>query len=246
MATYLDELDVKATDYAVRVQIACAQAIIEAIREQPRFTHWSGTATKPEDYTSDAAAAWEAHKRAYEIVRAEMDDLHRTLTVAGVPEQIPPFKVALAPAKARVLFLSTRCDQLFNEAANLRERLDQFEAYAITVKSALDDRDRVRELQEELRTTLIASHVHADEHRQQRDRAARYEALLREWSDDACGCDTATCRGTCLAARTRAALAGGGCTGVHTVDGYTVTCSEVCVEAEFCANCRAALAGGQP
>lgn len=34
MAAYLDELDAKATDYAVRVQIACAQAIVEAIREQ--------------------------------------------------------------------------------------------------------------------------------------------------------------------------------------------------------------------
>jgi hypothetical protein len=113
MATYLDELDVKATDYAVRVQIACAQAIIEAIRE--------------------------AH-----------DEEQRT------PR---------------------------NEAANLRERLDQFEAYAITVKSALDDRDRVRELEEELRLTLIASHVHADEHRQQRDRAARYEAAVQKWRE---------------------------------------------------------------
>lgn len=34
MARYLDELDAKSQDYAVRVQIACAQAIIEAINEQ--------------------------------------------------------------------------------------------------------------------------------------------------------------------------------------------------------------------
>jgi hypothetical protein len=175
MATYLDELDVKATDYAVRVQIACAQAIIEAIHEQPRFTHWSGAATQPDNTecpdckgagyyglnddtvvckcraASDATAAWEAHKKAYEIVRAEMDDLHRTLTQCGVPEQIPPFKAALAPAKARALYLSTRCNQLFDETTDAQERLDQFEAYAITVKSALDDRDRVRVLEAALR-----------------------------------------------------------------------------------------------
>lgn len=109
MASYLDELDAKSTDYAVRVQIACAQAIIEAIHEQPRFTHWSGAATKPEkpgDVANDATAAWEAHKKAYEIVRAELDDLHRTLTGLGVPEQIPPFKTGLAPVKARVLYMA--------------------------------------------------------------------------------------------------------------------------------------------
>lgn len=54
----------------------------------------------------DATAAWEAHKKAYEIVRAEMDDLHRTLTGLGVPEQIPPFKTGLAPVKARVLYMA--------------------------------------------------------------------------------------------------------------------------------------------
>ncbi len=31
---YLDELDAKATAWESRVQIACAQAIVEAIREQ--------------------------------------------------------------------------------------------------------------------------------------------------------------------------------------------------------------------
>jgi len=31
---YLNELEAKSTDYALRVQIACAQAIVEAIREQ--------------------------------------------------------------------------------------------------------------------------------------------------------------------------------------------------------------------
>jgi hypothetical protein len=197
MALYLDELDAKSIDYAVRVQIACAQAIIEAIHEQPRFTHWSGTATKPEDAASDATAAWEAQTKAYEIVRAEMDDLHKTLTVAGVPEQIPPFKAALAPAKARVLYLSARRDQLFNEAANLRERLDQFEAYAITVKSALDDRAR----------------------------AARYEAALRPFVDpesystseiecrrnaEMDWCAVHSFRWPCPVGEARAALAGGG------------------------------------
>jgi hypothetical protein len=84
-------------------------------------------------------AAWEAHKKAYEIVRAEMDDIHRTLTQCGVPEQIPPFKTALAPAKARVLFLSARCNQLFDEAEDLCERLDQFDAYGMpNVATALD------------------------------------------------------------------------------------------------------------
>ncbi len=129
MAAYLDELDAKATDYAVRVQIACAQAVIEAIREQPRFIHWSGAATKPEDASGDATAAWEAHKKAYEIVRAEMDDLHATLTVAGVPEQIPPFKTGRAPAKARVLFLA--CDR-----DNLKRELDaavEFHRHALDV-----------------------------------------------------------------------------------------------------------------
>ena len=32
--TYLDELDAKSTDWQSRVQIACAQAIIEAIAQQ--------------------------------------------------------------------------------------------------------------------------------------------------------------------------------------------------------------------
>jgi len=33
-------------------------------------------------------------------------------------------------------------------------------------------------------------------------------ALLKEWDEPgACGCDTATCRGTCLPARTRDAIA---------------------------------------
>lgn len=134
---YLSQLDAEATDYAVRVQIACAGAIIEAIREQsteeqstlhllvtgeaggtirfgstpaPSFAHWSGAATKPDNAecraASDATAAWEAHKKAYEIVRAEMDDLHRMLTGLGVPEQIPPFKTGLAPVKARVLYIA--------------------------------------------------------------------------------------------------------------------------------------------
>lgn len=31
-------------------------------------------------------------------------------------------------------------------------------------------------------------------------------ALLREWSDDACGCDTFTCKGDCLGARTRSVI----------------------------------------
>jgi hypothetical protein len=96
-------------------------------------------------------AAWEAHKKAYEIVRAEMDDVQRTLTHCGVPEQIPPFKAALAPAKARVLYLSARCNQLFDEAADTQERLDQFEAYDITVKSALEDRDRADRYEAALR-----------------------------------------------------------------------------------------------
>ena len=199
---YLSQLEAEATDYAVRVQIACAGAIIEAIREAsseeqstlhllvtgeaggtirfgstpaPSFAHWSGAATKPDNAgcpackgagyygldddtvickcraTSDATAAWEAHKKAYEIVRAEMDDVHRTLTHCGVPEQIPPFKAALAPAKARVLYLSARCNQLFDEAADTQERLDQFEAYDITVKSALDDRARAARYEEALR-----------------------------------------------------------------------------------------------
>jgi hypothetical protein len=105
-----------------------------------------------------AIAAWEAHKKAYEIVRAEMDDLHKTLTQCGVPEQIPPFKAALAPAKARVLYLSARCNQLFDETTDAQERLDQFEAYAITVKSALDDRNRLAELVEhdESFSTVVA------------------------------------------------------------------------------------------
>lgn len=34
MAAYLAELDAKSQDYAVRVQIACAQAIVEAINRQ--------------------------------------------------------------------------------------------------------------------------------------------------------------------------------------------------------------------
>ena len=35
----------------------------------------------------------------------------------------------------------------------------------------------------------------------------RLRSLLREWDEPgACGCDTATCRGTCLAARTHVAV----------------------------------------
>lgn len=36
----------------------------------------------------------------------------------------------------------------------------------------------------------------------------RYRALLAEWTEDPteCGCDTATCTGLCLPARSRAAI----------------------------------------
>jgi len=132
-------------------------------------------------------AAWEAHKKAYEIVRAEMDDIHRTLTQCGAPEQIPPFKTALAPAKARVLFLSARCNQLFDEAEDLRERLDQFEAYDITVKSALDDRARAERAEALLtddgpegRRVTNAQHVAL---REDRDRAVAREAGRPTWDD---------------------------------------------------------------
>jgi hypothetical protein len=44
-----------------------------------------------------------------------------------------------------------RCVVLESERDRYRERLDQYEAYAITVKSALDDRERVRVLEAALR-----------------------------------------------------------------------------------------------
>ena len=106
--------------------------------------------SEEERYTSmqeEIEDAWEAARMAAQ----EPGWLHEVLTQCGVPEQIPPFKVALAPAKARVLYLSARCNQLFDEAVNLRERLDQFEAHTITVKSALDDRADRDALREALR-----------------------------------------------------------------------------------------------
>jgi hypothetical protein len=115
-----------------------------------------------------------------EIVRAEMNDLHRTLTQCGVPEQIPPFKAALAPAKARVLYLSARCNQLFDEAANAQECLDQFEAHGTPNVAAALDRIAAAEA-----------------------RAAKLEEALRSIAANTC-CDR--CQEAALVARAAIAL----------------------------------------
>ncbi len=64
---------------------------------------------------------------------------HRALTKLGVPEQIPPIKAPLAHVTVRILWLSARADRL-------QERLDQYGSYAITVDSALRDRERADRL----------------------------------------------------------------------------------------------------
>jgi hypothetical protein len=216
MAAYLDELDAKSTDYAVRVQIACAQAIIEAVREAsieeqqtlhllvtgeaggtirfsgtpaPSFTHWSGTATKPDNAVSEIQydpacvdcrhdAGEDAPDTTWQCaghVRAERDFLRAKLALKWTIEE--QYEAACGDRDA----LSRMVEELRETSARLQERLDQFEAYAITVKSALDDRDR----------------------------AARHEEALRKIADLKCS-DPDNPVPWCGVCRARAALAGGG------------------------------------
>lgn len=66
-------------------------------------------------------------------------------------------------------------------ATNLQERLDQFEAYAITVSSALADRAYVEALGNDL--TLTRGAMAADDNRLR-------DAAIRVWGEHVRGCDT--------------------------------------------------------
>ena len=91
------------------------------------------------------------------------------------------------------------------------------DALSISCSNAVSARDaaeaRCAELEEELRLTLIASHVHADEHRQQRDLAARYRYVIEReivFYEEEAECGVSFYEGTFQqrAAALRAALAG--------------------------------------
>jgi hypothetical protein len=126
--------------------------------------------------------------------------------ILGVSDTMEPgaFEVGVARLH-RLIAAEARCESVTKWAAEYHAKWQAAEA-------------RCAELEEELRLTLIASHVHADEHRQQRDRAARYEEALREIEQHPCWlikigwggtCVDMKAAGPCASCRARAALAGG-------------------------------------
>lgn len=60
---YLEELDAKATDWPSRVQIACAQAIVEAIQEQTVLIETARTLLTPRHAEDPAFLSREAFLR---------------------------------------------------------------------------------------------------------------------------------------------------------------------------------------
>lgn len=85
-------------------------------------TRYDVTVALVDAFRSLLAAAREARE---EIVglRANLAGAHGALKLQNVPEQIPPFKAALAPVAARIMYLGRERDEAREERDRLREGL---------------------------------------------------------------------------------------------------------------------------
>jgi hypothetical protein len=140
-------------------------------------THWSGCDCNEATWAARLAAA---EARCAELQGALSAEASLSVRVGmrrefeeilGVSDTMEPgaFEVGVARLR-RLIAAEARCESVTKWAAEYHAKWQAAEA-------------RCAELQEELRLTLIASHVHADEHQQQRARAARYEEAIQMWRE---------------------------------------------------------------
>lgn len=86
------------------------------------------------------------------MLRAEISGAHGAMKLCNVPEQIPPFKVPLAPLAARVMYLGHERDNALAEAARLREEWDTaHKANDDLCKRHVENMGELRRLREENR-----------------------------------------------------------------------------------------------